>query len=175
MIWDLDITMDEKMMLWFLLDCSSRFNKDGEWFNLTDEDFIKAGYGKNKSRWKKYRYNLIKEGYIDYKKGYLGNKSEYKIGDKIMQYIGTLKIENNRVVGAEYLGKDDNIPSVDIQVENNSMPVIRTMSLPSQPTWEEGISILRTMDTRDERERFINNNKDVFKGMVKEAIEESYR
>lgn len=82
-IWESKISLEEKTMLCFLLDCEDKFKKNGEWFNLSDEDFIAAGYGSCKSRWRKYRDGLISKGLIEFKKGGPGRKSRYHIAENL--------------------------------------------------------------------------------------------
>ena len=81
-IWDKPMKMEERYMLLFLLDCENRYNCCDDWFCITDEDFIKAGFGKNKTRWKKYRDKLVRIGWIDYEKGGPGKKSKYRMRRK---------------------------------------------------------------------------------------------
>lgn len=78
-VYDTDrLTFEEKAMLAFLIDRQNKFNTD--WFGFSDNDFIKAGYGRNVSRWKPSRDKLIQLGLISYKKQ-RGKKSQYKVND----------------------------------------------------------------------------------------------
>ena len=73
----------ERLMMIFLLDCENRFNKFGDWFSLTDEDFIeKMGFGKDKVVLRKTRNSLIERGWISFKRGIAGKKSSYKLNRK---------------------------------------------------------------------------------------------
>ena len=76
-LWEWDLSMEERYMLMFLLDCENRFNKKDEWFGLTEEDFVNIGFGKNKAVLRKTRKSLIEKGFISYKRGVLGKKSQY--------------------------------------------------------------------------------------------------
>ena len=81
-VWEIPMEPWERYMLLFLLDAEDRFNCSGEWFCLTDKDFINAGFGSDKRRWKKYRDSLIQRGWITYEKGGPGRKSRYKFNRK---------------------------------------------------------------------------------------------
>lgn len=81
-IWECCFTMEERYMLMYLLDCENRFNKKDEWFGLTDNDFIEIGFGKDKEVLRRTRNSLIQRGFIFYKKGGLGKKSQYKFNRK---------------------------------------------------------------------------------------------
>lgn len=77
---DAKMTAKEKLMIVYLLYCENLFNKHGDWFNLTDDDFVeKMGFGKNKVVLRKTRDSLIDRGCISFKRGVYGNKSSYKI------------------------------------------------------------------------------------------------
>lgn len=77
-LWDMDLTMEERYMLIYLLDCENKFNKLNEWFGLTDEDFINIGFGRDKVVLRKTRNSLIEKRFISFKKGAFGKKSQYK-------------------------------------------------------------------------------------------------
>ena len=77
-IWECDLTMEERYMILFLLDCENKFNKKDDWFGLTDQDFIDIGFGKDKVVLRKTRNSLIDRGWLSFKKGSFGKKSEYK-------------------------------------------------------------------------------------------------
>ena len=77
-IWEFDLTMEERYMLMFLLDCEDKFNKKDDWFGLTDQDFIDVGFGKNKAVLRKTRNSLVERGYIEFKPGKFEKKSQYK-------------------------------------------------------------------------------------------------
>lgn len=77
-LWEWDLTIEERYMIMFLLDCENRFNKKDEWFGLTEEDFVNVGFGKNKTVLRKTRKSLVEKGLISYKRGVLGKKSQYK-------------------------------------------------------------------------------------------------
>ncbi len=81
-MWECEMTMEERYMLMYLLDCENRFNKKDEWFGLTDEDFINIGFGKNKTVLRKTRKSLVEKGMISFKRGVLGKKSQYKLNRK---------------------------------------------------------------------------------------------
>lgn len=78
-IWERELTMDERYMYIYLLDCENKFNKMGSWFGITNSDFIEAGFGKNQSVLRNVRKGLIEKGLIDYKPGHSGVKSRYLI------------------------------------------------------------------------------------------------
>lgn len=78
-VWELDLTLEERCMFLFLLDCEDRFNKRDDWFCLTIEDLFNIGFGKNKTVLRKTRKSLIEKGLIEYIKGISGKKSKYKI------------------------------------------------------------------------------------------------
>ena len=80
--WNCDLSMEERYMVMFLLDCENYFNKQNDWFNLTDDDFIKMGFGKNKVVLRKTRNSLIERGWISFKRGIAGKKSSYKLNRK---------------------------------------------------------------------------------------------
>lgn len=81
-IWELPIEMEERYMLLYLLDCENRYSKFGEWFSVSNKEFINIGFGSCKSRWKKYRDDLIGRKWISYKEGGPGRKSQYRINHK---------------------------------------------------------------------------------------------
>lgn len=81
-MWECEMTMEERYMLMYLLDCENRFNKKDEWFGLTDEDFINVGFGKNKTVLRKTRKSLVEKGMISFKRGVLGKKSQYMFNRK---------------------------------------------------------------------------------------------
>ena len=78
-VWEKNLTMDERYMYLYLLDCENRFNKKGEWFNIGNKDLIGIGFGKDTNVLKKARKRLIEKGYIEYHPGGRGKESEYKI------------------------------------------------------------------------------------------------
>ena len=78
-LWEWDLSMEERYMLMFLLDCENKFNKKDDWFGLTDEDFINVGFGKNKVVLRKTRKSLLEKEMICFKRGVLGKKSQYKM------------------------------------------------------------------------------------------------
>jgi len=78
-MWECDLTMEERYMLMYLLDCENRFNKKDDWFGLTDADFINIGFGKNKIVLRRTRNSLIERKLICFKKGAVGYKSQYMI------------------------------------------------------------------------------------------------
>ena len=78
-IWENDLTMDERYMYLFLLDCENKFNKMGETFAITNEDFKSIGFGKDEVVLKRSRAGLVKKGYIEYTPGSKGRKSQYLI------------------------------------------------------------------------------------------------
>ena len=81
-MWEIPMTMEERYMMLFLLDCEDRYNCSDDWFCVCDTDFINAGFGRNKNRWKKYRDSLVQRGWIEYIKGGPGRKSKYRINRK---------------------------------------------------------------------------------------------
>lgn len=81
-MWECEMTMEERYMLMYLLDCENRFNKKDDWFGLTEEDFVNVGFGKNKTVLRKTRKSLVEKGFISYKRGVLGKKSQYKLNRK---------------------------------------------------------------------------------------------
>jgi hypothetical protein len=78
-IWEIDLTLEERYMLLYLIDCENKFNKEDNWFGQTDDDFINIGFGKNKQVLRKTRNALIEKNLIFFKRGKVGSKSEYKI------------------------------------------------------------------------------------------------
>ena len=76
-VWEIDLNMEERYMLLYLLDCENKFNKKSDWFGLTDQDFINIGFGKDKEVLRKTRNSLIEMGIIQFKKGSFGKKSSY--------------------------------------------------------------------------------------------------
>lgn len=81
-IWEIDLTMEERYMTLYLLDCENKFNKKGEWFTLTDQDLIDIGFGKDKEILRKTRKSLIEKGYIEYQPGKFKTKSQYRFKRK---------------------------------------------------------------------------------------------
>lgn len=81
-MWECDLTMEERYMLIYLLDCENRFNKFNEWFGLTDQDFINVGFGKDKVVLRNTRNSLVEKGMILFNKGCFGKKSQYKFNRK---------------------------------------------------------------------------------------------
>lgn len=81
-MWEIPMELEERYMLLFLLDCEDKFNRRNDWFYVTDKDFMDAGFGTNKARWKKYRDSLIQRGWIEYEKGGPGKKSRYRFNRK---------------------------------------------------------------------------------------------
>ena len=81
-MWECEMTMEERYMLLYLLDCENRFNKNGDWFGLTDQDFINIGFGKDKEVLRRTRNSLVEHGMILFKKGGVGKKSQYKLNRK---------------------------------------------------------------------------------------------
>lgn len=81
-MWECDLTMEERYMLMYLLDCENRFNKKDDWFSLTDDDFINVGFGKNKVVLRRTRNALLEKGWIDFQRGAVGKKSLYKLNRK---------------------------------------------------------------------------------------------
>ena len=77
-LWDTDITLNERYMMLFLLDCENRFNKTNDWFSLTDEDFIHVGFGKDKQVIRSTRKKLLERQWISFKRA-AGKKSLYKL------------------------------------------------------------------------------------------------
>ena len=77
-LWETPMELKERYMLLFLLDCENKFGCRDNWFSLADSDFISAGFGSDKSKWKKYRDSLIQRGWIEYKRGGSGQKSRYR-------------------------------------------------------------------------------------------------
>ena len=78
-IWENDLTMEERYMYLYLLDCENKFNKMGEAFNITNEDLKAIGFGKDEVVLKGARTGLIDKGYIEYTQGNRGRKSNYLI------------------------------------------------------------------------------------------------
>lgn len=78
-IWECDLTLEERYMLLYLLDCENKFNKKDDWFGQTDDDFINIGFGKNKQVLRKTRNALVEKGLIFFKRGSVGKKSLYKL------------------------------------------------------------------------------------------------
>ena len=78
-VWEINLNMEERYMLLYLLDCENKFNKKSDWFGLTDQDFIDIGFGKDKEVIKRTRNSLIEKGIISFKKGSFKNKSQYKL------------------------------------------------------------------------------------------------
>ena len=78
-LWECDLTMEERYMMLYLLDCENRFNKKYEWFGLTDEDFINIGFGRSKEIIRRTRNSLIDKGMIAFQRGSVGEKSQYMI------------------------------------------------------------------------------------------------
>lgn len=78
-IWENDLTMEERYMYLYLLDCENKFNKMGEAFNITNEDLKAIGFGKDEVVLKRARTGLIDKGYIEYIQGNRGRKSNYLI------------------------------------------------------------------------------------------------
>lgn len=78
-IWEIPLNKEERYMLLYLLDCENKWNKNGDWFNLTDADFIRIGFGKNKIVLRQTRNSLIDQRIILFEKGGVGQKSKYKI------------------------------------------------------------------------------------------------
>ena len=81
-IWEIELTMDERYMLMYLLDCENKFNKKDDWFGLTDADFINIGFGKDKEVLRRTRNSLIEKKMVFFKKGGVGKKSQYKLNRK---------------------------------------------------------------------------------------------
>ena len=81
-IWEKELPMEERYMLLYLLDCENKFNKVNDWFGLTDDDFINIGFGRDKVILRKTRNSLIERGWISFKKGAFGKKSQYKLNRK---------------------------------------------------------------------------------------------
>ena len=81
-VWEMPMELEERYMLIFLLDCENKYGKHNEWFSVSNKEFINIGFGKNKSRWKKYRDSLIERRWISYKEGGKGKKSQYRINHK---------------------------------------------------------------------------------------------
>lgn len=84
-VWEIDLTMEERYMLIYLLDCEDKFNKKNDWFGLTDQDFIDVGFGKDKVNLRKTRNSLIDKGYIEFNRGSFGKKSQYKFKRSVTQ------------------------------------------------------------------------------------------
>ena len=81
-MWEVELSMEERYMLMYLLDCENRFNKKDDWFGLTDADFINIGFGKDKEVLRRTRNSLIDKKWICFKKGAVGYKSQYKLNRK---------------------------------------------------------------------------------------------
>lgn len=71
--------LEERYMLMFLMDCENKFNKNNDWFYLTDDDFIDAGFGKDKVKLRKTRNSLVEKGLIAFNRGGFGKKSKYMV------------------------------------------------------------------------------------------------
>lgn len=82
-IWEKELSMEERYMMLFLLDCENHFNKKNDWFSLNDEDFIDIGFGKNKVVLRRTRNSLIDKGILEFKKGSFDKKSQYKLTHKM--------------------------------------------------------------------------------------------
>ena len=78
-IWEMDLTKDERYMYMFLLDCENKFNKEDDWFGITNTDLKDAGFGSNESVLRNVRKGLLDKGMIEYKPGHAGFKSKYLI------------------------------------------------------------------------------------------------
>lgn len=78
-VWEVELPMQERYFFVYLLDCENRFNKNGEWFELVDEDFINIGFGRDKVVLRQTRNSLIERGWIEFKRGGNGVKSKYRI------------------------------------------------------------------------------------------------
>lgn len=77
-IWATDIlNYNEKHFLLFIIDKANRFGKDEEGFTLTDSEFIKQGFGRDKAIIRKARQRLVDLGLIEYTKGHTGKGSTY--------------------------------------------------------------------------------------------------
>ena len=110
----------EQHMLMFLLDCENRFQKEGKWFNLTDNDFMEVGFGSCRSRWRKYRDDLCSKGLIDYRQGHSGKKSEYKVSpdieDRLQILADTTKIKEELLVEIPQPQKAEEQPTINEMV-----------------------------------------------------------
>lgn len=76
-----DLDHYQKCLMNCLIIKSNRFGKGEDAFYLTNEDILK-GIGlssESKKTLKKARDKLISFGYIEYERGYEGNKSKYMI------------------------------------------------------------------------------------------------
>lgn len=78
-IWENDMTMDERYMYMYLLDCENKFKRVNDSFCITNEDLKGIGFGKDEVVLKRARSGLIAKGYIEYTPGARGRKSLYKI------------------------------------------------------------------------------------------------
>lgn len=78
-LWEWDLTMEERYMLMFLLDCENKFDKIDDWFSLTDDDFINVGFGRDKAVLRRTRKSLVEKEMISFKRGGVGEKSQYKL------------------------------------------------------------------------------------------------
>lgn len=106
-IWKAGLEIEEREMLMYILDCQNRFKREGKWINLTDEDFINIGFGKCKSRWRKYREGLISKGLVIYRKGGRGRKSGYKVSGKLNEILDVLPTLSEEAKGfIECCGRD---------------------------------------------------------------------
>lgn len=97
----------EKFMLIYLMDCENRFQKNGGWMTLTNEDFFKVGFGRDRTILSRARDGLTSRGLIEYNKGHKGQRSEYRINNNIEEtfYImNKLSEEANNFI--ESCGKD---------------------------------------------------------------------
>ena len=79
LICDGDYTIEERIMMVYLISCENRFKKEGKSFGLVDADFIRIGFGKDKEVLRRTRNNLISRGLIEFKQGGRGVKSRYRI------------------------------------------------------------------------------------------------
>ena len=78
-VWELDLTLEERYMFLFLLDCEDKFNKRDDWFGLADDDLINVGFGKDKVILRRTRRSLVEKEIIAFKRGAAYKKSMYKI------------------------------------------------------------------------------------------------
>ena len=78
-VYEEDLNIWEREMLIYLLKCENKFQKEGDWIWVSNDEFISIGFGKDKRILKETKDSLVSKGFIEYKKGVNKNKSQYKI------------------------------------------------------------------------------------------------
>ena len=173
----------------FILDATNRYQT--EWVGISDNDFIKVGFGKNKEHLREIKETLESLDLIEYTKGSTGRKSQYRIKENLEEKLMKLAefyIEDGKVVfdatcnetSIKFYGEDviDNhvVETPKKEVEKDVEPIeCGEINYTSEPEIIQTpqIPISAPSDTEEKMEYYVNKLSEVLANDGRKAFSEA--